>query len=138
MKPDTGRRSILDEAPLGGHGSVMSLTIWHNPRCTKSRETLELLRSRGIEPTIREYLKQPPSRAEVETLIGQLGGDPTALIRDGEPEFKKLGKKKAGLAKADIAKVIAAAPILLQRPVVVSGQRAIIGRPPEAVLALVK
>ena len=116
----------------------MSLTIWHNPRCTKSRETLELLRSRGIEPTIREYLKQPPSRAEVETLIGQLGGDPTALIRDGEPEFKKLGKKKADIAKADIATVIAAAPILLQRPVVVAGKRAIIGRPPEAVLALVK
>ena len=111
----------------------MSLTIWHNARCTKSRQTLELLRSRGIEPTIREYLKQPPSRAEVETLIGQLGGDPTALIRDGEPEFKKLGKKKA-----DIATVIAAAPILLQRPVVVAGKRAIIGRPPEAVLALVK
>ena len=116
----------------------MSLTIWHNPRCAKSRQTLELLRSRGIEPTIREYLKQPPSRAEVETLIGQLGGDPTALIRDGEPEFKKLGKKKADITKADIATVIAAAPILLQRPVVVAGKRAIIGRPPEAVLALVK
>ena len=116
----------------------MSLTIWHNPRCTKSRETLALLRSRGVEPTIREYLKQPPSRGEVEALIGQVGGDPTALIRDGEPEFKKLGKKKADLAKTDIVQAIAAAPILLQRPIVVSGKRAIIGRPPEAVLALVK
>lgn len=116
----------------------MSLTIWHNPRCSKSRQTLELLRSRGIEPTIREYLKEPPSKAEVETLIEMVGGEPTALIRDGEPEFKKLGRKKAELGKADVAKAIAAAPVLLQRPVVVSGKRAIIGRPPEAVLALVK
>ncbi|MGD9882739.1 MAG: arsenate reductase (glutaredoxin) [Reyranella sp.] len=116
----------------------MSLTIWHNPRCSKSRQTLELLRSRGIEPVIREYLKRPPSRTEVEILIGQVGGDPATLIRDGKPEFKKLGKKKADLAKADVAEAIAAAPVLLQRPVVVSGERAIIGRPPEAVLALVK
>lgn len=116
----------------------MSLTIWHNPRCSKSRQTLELLRSRGIEPTIREYLKMPPSKAEVESLIEMVGGEPAALIRDGEPEFKKLGKKRAELGKADIAKAIAAEPILLQRPVVVSGKRAIIGRPPEAVLALVK
>lgn len=116
----------------------MSLTIWHNPRCTKSRQTLELLRSRGIEPTVREYLKQLPSKAEIETLIELVGGDPKALIRDGEPEFKKLGKKRGELGKADIAKAIAAEPILLQRPIVVSGKRAIIGRPPEAVLALVK
>jgi arsenate reductase len=116
----------------------MSVTIWHNPRCSKSRQALELLRRRGVEPTIREYLKQPPTKAEVEALIGLVGGDPAALIRDGEPEFKKLGTKKADLGKADIARAIAAEPILLQRPVVVSGKRAIIGRPPEAVLALVK
>jgi arsenate reductase len=116
----------------------MSLTIWHNPRCSKSRQTLELLRSRGIEPTIREYLKQPPSKAEVETLINLVGGDPTMLIRDGEPQFKKLGKKKGDLGAAEIAKAIAAEPVLLQRPVVVSGKHAIIGRPPETVLALVK
>ena len=116
----------------------MSLTIWHNPRCSKSRQTLELLRSRGIEPTIREYLKQPPNKAEVERLVEQVGGDATMLVRDGEPEFKKLGKKKSDLVKAEIVKAIAAHPVLLQRPVVVSGKRAVIGRPPEAVLALLK
>lgn len=116
----------------------MTVTIWHNPRCSKSRQTLELLRARGIEPAIREYLKQPPSKAEVETLIAQIGGDPAELIRDGEPEFKALGMKKAALGKADIAKAIAAHPVLLQRPVVVSGRKAAIGRPPEAVLALLK
>lgn len=111
----------------------MTITIWHNPRCSKSRETLELLRRKGIEPTIREYLKQPPSK-----LIDLVGGDAKDLIRDGEPEFKKLGKKKADLGKPDIAKAIAAHPILLQRPIVVSGKRAAIGRPPEAVLPLLK
>ncbi len=114
----------------------MTVTLWHNPRCSKSRATLELLKSRGIEPAIREYLKQPPSTAEIETLIGQLGGKASELIRDGEPEFKKLGKKKAELASAEIARAIAADPILLQRPIVVAGARAAIGRPPEAVLPL--
>ena len=114
----------------------MTITIWHNPRCGKSRQTLELLKARGIEPAVREYLRHPPSKAEVETLMAQVGGDPAALIRDGEPEFKALKMKKADLTRADIAKVIAAHPILLQRPVVVSGRKAAIGRPPEAVLAI--
>jgi len=116
----------------------MTITIWHNPRCGKSRQTLELLRSKGIEPTVREYLKHPPSKAEVETLIALVGGDPAALIRDGEPEFKSLKMKKADLDKASVARAIAAHPILLQRPVVVSDRKAAIGRPPEAVLALLK
>ena len=116
----------------------MTVTIWHNPRCSKSRQTLELLHKKGVEPTIREYLRQPPSKAEVENLLDLVGGDPTALIRDGEAEFKALKKKKADLNKADIAKAIAAHPILLQRPIVVAGKKAAIGRPPEAVLALLK
>jgi arsenate reductase (glutaredoxin) len=117
---------------------MTTVTIWHNPRCGKSRQTLELLRSMGIEPAIREYLKQPPSKAEVGRLIDLVGGDPTRLIRDGEAEFKALKMKKADLNKDDIAKAIAAHPVLLQRPVVVAGKRAAIGRPPEAVLPLLK
>jgi arsenate reductase len=116
----------------------MTVTLWHNPRCSKSRETLALLEKKGVSPAIREYLKQPPSKGEVETLIDLVGGDPAALIRDGEAEFKALGKKKADMSKADIAKAIAAHPILLQRPIVVSGKKAAIGRPPEAVLPLLK
>jgi arsenate reductase len=115
-----------------------TVTIWHNPRCGKSRQTLELLRKKGVEPTIREYLKQPPSRFEVEKLIDLVGGDPGALIRDDEREFKALKKKKAEFDRVDIAKAIAAHPILLQRPIVVAGARAAIGRPPEAVLPLLK
>lgn len=116
----------------------MAVTLWHNPRCSKSRQTLDLLRAKGVEPKIREYLKEPPSKAEVEALIAQVGGDPGELVRDGEPEFRKLDKKKADLTKSDIAKAIAAHPILLQRPILVSGRKAAIGRPPEAVLPLVK
>lgn len=115
---------------------MTTVTIWHNPRCSKSRQTLELLRTKGIEPVIREYLGQPPSMAEVETLIAQLGGDPAALIRDGEPEFKALDMKKPDLDKASVAKAIVAHPVLLQRPVVVFGKKAAIGRPPEAVLSI--
>ncbi len=117
----------------------MAITIWHNPRCSKSRETLALLKDKGVEPTIREYLKQPPSKAEIEKLLDMVGGEPGALIRDGEAEFKTLKKKKkADLSRADIVKAIAAHPVLLQRPIVVAGKRAAIGRPPDAVLPLLK
>ncbi len=116
----------------------MTITIWHNPRCSKSRETLELIRKKGIEPAIRDYLKEPPSKAEVEKLIDLVGGDAHDLIRNGEPEFKALGKRKADLSKAEVAKAIATHPVLLQRPIVVAGPRAAIGRPPEAVLPLLR
>jgi arsenate reductase len=117
----------------------MTVTIWHNPRCSKSRQTLELLHKKGVTPTVREYLKQPPSKAEVEKLIDLVGGDAGELIRDGEAEFKTLKKKKkADLSKAEIAQAIARHPILLQRPIVVAGKKAAIGRPPEAVLPLLK
>ena len=96
------------------------------------------IRLGGGVATIREYLKAPPSKSEVEGLLNMVGGDPTMLIRDGEVEFKTLKKKKAELTKADIVKAIAAHPVLLQRPIVVSGKRAAIGRPPEAVLPLLK
>lgn len=116
----------------------MTVTIWHNPRCSKSRQTLELLKSKGVEPKVREYLKEPPSKAEIERLIDQVGGDPRELIRDGEAEFKTLKLRKADLAKTDIVKAILAHPVLLQRPIVLKGARGAIGRPPEAVLPLLK
>ena len=116
----------------------MTVTIWHNPRCSKSRQTLALLQEKGVTPTIREYLKQPPSMAEVEALLDMVGGEPAALLRDGEAEFKALGKRKAEMSKAEVAEAIAAQPILLQRPIVVAGKKAAIGRPPEAVLPLLK
>lgn len=119
-------------------GEAMTVTIWHNPRCSKSRQTLDLLKRNGVEPKVREYLKQPPSQEEIRRLIDQVGGDPRDLIRDVEVEFRTLKLKKADLAKADIVKAIAKHPVLLQRPIVVKGARAAIGRPPEAVLPILK
>lgn len=117
--------------------SETAIVIWHNPRCSKSRDTLALLRARGVEPAIRDYLRDPPTASEVATLLDQLGGEPRALLRDGEAEFKATGKKAAGLTRQDVVGLIARHPILLQRPVVVAGGKAAIGRPPEAVLRLV-
>ncbi len=113
------------------------VVIWHNPRCGKSRDTLALLRAHGVEPTIREYLKEPPSAKEVEMLLDLLGGAPRALLRDGEPDFKATGKKAATLTRKDVVGLVAAHPILLQRPVVVAGDKAAIGRPPEAALNVI-
>ena len=113
------------------------IVIWHNPRCGKSRDTLALLREHGVEPAIREYLKQPPTAKEVETLLDLLGGEPRTLLRDGEAEFKATGKKAAALTRKDVVGLIAAHPVLLQRPVVVAGGRAAIGRPPEAALNVI-
>src|SRR3954464_13866424 len=103
---------------------MTTVTIWHNPRCGKSRQTLTLLQEKGVTPIIREYLKQPPSKVEVETLLDMIGGEQGALIRDGEAQFKALGKKKAEMSKADVAKAIVAHPILLQRPIVVADRKA--------------
>jgi arsenate reductase (glutaredoxin) len=113
------------------------IVIWHNPRCSKSRDTLALLCAHGVEPTIREYLKQPATAKEVETLLDLLGGEPRSLLRDGEAEFKATGKKAADLTRKDIVGLIAAHPVLLQRPVVVAGDKAAIGRPPEAALTVI-
>ena len=112
------------------------VTIWHNPRCGKSRDTLALLEKHGVKPEIREYLKDPPSKKEVETLLSLLGGEPRALVRDNEDAFKASGKKAAALTAKDAVDLIAKDPILLQRPVVVAGAKAAIGRPPESVLKI--
>jgi arsenate reductase (glutaredoxin) len=109
--------------------------MYHNPRCTKSRETLALLREQGVEPEIIEYLKDPPSASEVEALITQLKLDPHAILRTKEEPYKKL-KLSPKSTKAAIAKAIEREPVLLERPIVVVGKRAAIGRPPENVLAI--
>ena len=86
--------------------------------------------------TVREYLKEPPTRAEVEMLLNALGGTPADLVRTNEVEFAKAGKKAGALSNKDAAALIADHPILLQRPVVVCGKKAAIGRPPEEVLKI--
>ncbi|OWU84242.1 arsenate reductase [Oceanicola sp. 22II-s10i] len=110
----------------------MSVTIWHNPRCSKSRQTLALLQDRGIEPTVRLYLDDAPSAAELAQALDLLGLAPSGLIRKGEAEFKELGLKEA--SEDAILAAMAAHPRLIERPVVFANGRAALGRPPEAVL----
>lgn len=123
--------------PLWGRSMGSEQTIiYHNPRCGKSRLTLSLLRERGVEPRIIEYLKTPPSAAELKGLIQKLGIEPRALLRKGEPEFKAAGLDQPALGAEAAIKAMVAHPILIERPIVVRGDKAVIGRPPEAVLAL--
>lgn len=115
---------------------MAEIVVWHNPRCGKSRRTLELLRARGVEPVVREYMREPPARAEIAVLLDALGGPPAALVRDCEPEFAASGRDAADLTRDDAVDLIVRHPKLLQRPIVVADRRAAIGRPPEAALAL--
>ena len=107
----------------------MDVTLYHNPRCSKSRETLELLRARGLEPTIIEYLKTPPTAETLRTLLKALGLDARQLVRDKEAAFAECGLEGV----TDEARIIAALvdhPVLIERPIVVCGTRAVLGRPP--------
>ncbi len=112
-----------------------SVTIYHNPRCSKSRKTLALLQENGIEPTIVEYLKSPPDKAKLEELTRKLGVKPEQIVRKGEDTFKQ---HFAGRSLDDDQWITALAqyPILIERPIVVKGDRAVLGRPPENVLEL--
>lgn len=114
---------------------MATFTIYHNPRCSKSRATLALLRERGIEPEIIEYLVQPLTAASLKELVEQLGIKPEQLIRKGEEVFKSKYEGRT-LSDAQWIDAMIADPILIERPIVVTGARAILGRPPESVLRL--
>lgn len=111
------------------------ITFYHNPRCSKSRQALELLTERDVAVTIVRYLEQPLSPAQVKQLIKRLGILPHELLRTQEAPYRDLSLSKAS-SLTDIAQAIAAHPILMERPIAVVGERAVIGRPPEEVLKL--
>jgi len=110
------------------------VTIYHNPRCSKSREALALIEARGITPTIVRYLETPPTAKELRGLLDTLGLKPRDLLRTKEAEYKALGLGDAGRSDAAILDAIASHPVLLERPIVVNGRRAVIARPPERAL----
>ena len=114
----------------------MSVVIYHNPRCSKSRETLALLEGRGIHPRVIEYLKTPPTAAELKTLLAKLRLKPRDLMRKKEAVYAELGLDDAKLTDDALIKAMAANPILIERPIVVNGSKATLGRPPEAALAI--
>jgi arsenate reductase (glutaredoxin) len=116
---------------------MSTFTIYHNPKCTKSRATLTLLQGNGIEPQVIEYLKTPPTAAELKGIIAKLGIEPERLVRKGEGLFKARYAGKT-LTDAQWIDAMVENPVLIERPIVVSGARAVIGRPPENVNALLK
>ena len=113
----------------------MTTTIWHNPRCSKSRQTLALLEERGISPIVRLYLDDAPSTSEVAEVLQQLGMKPWELLRQGEKVFKELGLDKDAADEA-LIEAMSANPILIERPIVIHGGDVALGRPPESVMRL--
>jgi arsenate reductase len=111
-------------------------TLFHNPRCSKSRAALELLRERGVDPDIRDYQQQPPTVGELQELVRKLGSGARSLLRTGESEYATLGLNDPAVDDATLLAAMAAHPRLIERPIFIDGERAIIGRPPERVLAL--
>jgi arsenate reductase len=114
----------------------MTLSIYHNPRCSKSRQTLELLHSNGHEPNIIEYLQTPPDAATLGDIITALGVAPTNIMRTNEDEYKTAREEVEAMNEMEQLRWLAANIRVMQRPIVVNGNRACIGRPPESVLAI--
>ena len=114
----------------------MSTTLYHNPRCMKSREALELIRRQGIEPVIREYLKDPPDRETLIALLKMLGITPRALLRTKELPYKELNLNDKNLTDQRLIEAMVQHPILIERPILIHQDLAVIGRPPEQVLTI--
>jgi arsenate reductase len=114
----------------------MTVKIYHNPRCGKSRQTLQLLKDQGIEPEVIEYLKTPPSAQELDDILQKLGMEPRELMRKKEAEYKANGLDDASLDRQALIQAMVNNPILIERPVVIAGGKAAIGRPPETVLGI--
>lgn len=115
---------------------MATYTLYHNPRCSKSRQTLALLQEQGIEPEIIEYLQAPPSLAALQHLQQLLGVPALQMLRAKENVFAELNLDKDGQTDTELLQAAAANPILLERPIVVCGDKAVIGRPPENALEL--
>lgn len=113
----------------------MSVTIYHNPRCSKSRQTLAILEEKGVAHDVVEYLNTPPSQAELKRVLGKLGMKAHDIIR--KKEAKEAGIDAASLSEADLIKAMVANPIIIERPIVVSDDKAVMGRPPENVLDII-
>lgn len=111
------------------------ITIYHNPRCSKSRQTLGLIEGKGYDFVVKEYLKNPPTKEELQKVIDLLGVKPEQLVRKGEPDFKENFKGK-NLSDDEWIDAMIAYPKLIERPIVIDGDKAILGRPPENVLQL--
>lgn len=114
----------------------MSVKIYHNPRCSKSRETLKLIQDKGIQPEVIEYLKHPPTTAELQDILQKLGLKPRELMRTKEAEYKENGLDDTSLSDIELIEAMIRIPKLIERPIVLANDKAAVGRPPENVLAI--
>lgn len=117
---------------------MSEVCIYHNPRCSKSRQTLALIEESGITPQVRLYLEQTLNAKELKALLALLDISPRELLRKGEADYKALGLSDTGLSDAALIKAMVSHPKLIERPIVTKDQRAVLGRPPENVLDLLK
>ena len=115
---------------------MTDLILYHNPRCSKSRNALELLEQRGLTPSVIRYLETPPSADELRQILARLGISPRQLLRSGEEEYKTLNPTDPPLTDEQIIDAMVAHPKLIERPILVVGDTAVIGRPPEKVLEI--
>jgi arsenate reductase len=115
----------------------MTTVIYHNPRCSKSRQTLALLEENNVQPEVVEYLKTPLDANTIEQIVGKLGVSVRDIIRTKESEYKENGLDNQSLTDAEIIETLVNVPKLIERPIVVNGDKAAIGRPPENVLAII-
>ena len=115
---------------------MTDLTLYHNPRCSKSRGALELLEARGLTPTVVRYLETPLSAAQLRDLLAKLNISARQLLRSGEDEYKALNLADSGLTDAQLIDAMAAHPKLIERPILIAGDKAVIGRPPEKALEI--
>lgn len=115
---------------------MTDLTLYHNPRCSKSRGALELLEQRGLAPTVVRYLETPLEASQLRSLLAKLGLSARQLLRTGEDEYKSLNLADPSLSEAQLIAAIAEHPKLMERPILEAGDKAIIGRPPEKVLEI--
>jgi arsenate reductase len=116
----------------------MSITIYHNPRCSKSRQTLSLLEDQGVDIEVIEYLQTPPDAKTLHALIKKLGIAAKDLLRKGEEEYKRAGLDKENVTDEEIIQAMLRYPKLIERPIVVNKDKAALGRPPENVLAILE
>ena len=115
---------------------MQAVTIFHNPRCSKSRATLGLLQERGLQPQVVEYLETPPSAEQLENILRLLKLEPRELMRSNEAEYRELQLGDPSLTREQLIRAMVEHPRLIQRPIVLSGARAALGRPPESVLEI--
>ena len=112
------------------------ITLFHNPRCSKSRQTLELLQSRGVEPDIIEYLKTPPTEEELDKVLNMLGLEPRQLMRIKESEYAENNLDDESLTRQQLIQAMIKYPKLIERPILINNNKAALGRPPEDVLEI--